>query len=154
MSEPVWLPEAAKATRELLERLKPIGFEDNRSCGVTHCVRLCQKIESGEVRGAKAHRFLGWAQCAVVSHGLAELPKMRDINRTAIGNAVALKPSFQPTHKHAEGGLYRVVSPDRVKMKIGDHWRKAVLYCDEAGNRYVRAEEDFEARFTPVELKA
>lgn len=144
-----WLPDAARETRLLLEKMTQ-SVEDNRACGLKHCIRMCKRIESEEIVGAKAHRWLGWAQCAVVAHGLASLDELKLINKDASALAKT-KIRFQPTHRHVEGGLYRVVSRDKVLMKIGAAWMEAVLYHNEAGERFVRTKEEFQQRFTPVE---
>jgi hypothetical protein len=43
---------------------------------------LC-KVVDGDITGEKAHRWLGWAQCAVVNSGAATLEDMKKINHAA-----------------------------------------------------------------------
>lgn len=151
-SGPSWIKEAARRCREALEQWKVLeGPVDQRPCGVQNAINLCKRVEEEKDVGAKAHRFLGWAQCVANAHGLLTLHEILAHVREARAAAQARSP-FEPTHRHAEGGLYRVISRDKVKMKIGAHWHEAVLYHDVEGNRYVRTKGEFEQRFT--ELKA
>lgn len=55
---------------------------------------------------------------------------------------------FNPTHKHAEGGLYQVLG--QIKVKAGFEWEPAVLYRNEEGMQFCRTEQEFGARFVPI----
>lgn len=63
---------------------------------------------------------------------------------------------FEPTHRHAAGGLYRVLD-ERLQLHLptpssdGFTWTAAVRYRDEAGNEFVRAAADFQGRFTALD---
>ena len=45
-----------------------------------HVMDMMDKIMNGEVTGEKAHRWLGWAQCAIVCTGASTLKEMIQIN--------------------------------------------------------------------------
>ena len=55
----------------------------HKEYGLNHLNTMCQKIIIGEVAGEKAHRWLGWIQCAVCIGGGATLEKLKEINRKA-----------------------------------------------------------------------
>ena len=48
-----------------------------------HVDDMLKRIETGEIKGEKAHRWLGWAQCAAVAAGTATLDDMKAINHAA-----------------------------------------------------------------------
>jgi len=48
---------------------------------VGHLRDMNEKIQSGEVQGEKAHRWLGWIQAAVYAHGCASLEDLKLINK-------------------------------------------------------------------------
>ena len=53
------------------------------SFGINHLKDMCESIINGEVTGEKAHRWLGWIQCAVCLGGGATLEFVKDINHNA-----------------------------------------------------------------------
>lgn len=53
--------------------------------------------------------------------------------------------TFQPTHRHAEGGLYRLLGPVQIHVSK-DTWVAGVRYRDAAGKQYVRILADFDER--------
>lgn len=87
--------KAAKRTRLLIENCSTLDRFPNTSgplsvgplaigpLSLNHIVMMLQKIELGEVTGEKAHRWLGWAQCATVAGGVGTLETMTDINKLA-----------------------------------------------------------------------
>jgi len=58
-----------------------------------HVIGMLESIEKGEIRGEKANRWLGWAQCAVVASGAGTLDEMKVINRSA------MERGHVPTHQ-------------------------------------------------------
>ena len=48
-----------------------------------HIIDMLERVASGEITGEKAHRWLGWAQCASVSAGVGTLEEMKNINHAA-----------------------------------------------------------------------
>lgn len=78
---------AAKATRPFLEECintmpGPILAGGNAT-SVEHLSDMLDKIESGEVAGEKAHRWLGWVQGVVCCRGGATLEEMKAVNLAA-----------------------------------------------------------------------
>jgi len=76
---------AAKATQHFVDtNLCIIGRDWPRvadeKLGYVHTMSLLESIKLGKVSDEKAHRWLGWAQCACVSAGLASLDDMKRIN--------------------------------------------------------------------------
>lgn len=53
----------------------------NHEYGRNHIEDMLNKIVSGEISGDKAHRWLGYAQAAVVFGGGASLEIMKQINK-------------------------------------------------------------------------
>ncbi|MEW8051292.1 MAG: hypothetical protein AB2754_15900 [Candidatus Thiodiazotropha endolucinida] len=51
--------------------------------GRLHVAWMLDQIESGQVSGEKAHRWLGWAQAAVVHANAGTLDEMKHINKAA-----------------------------------------------------------------------
>lgn len=56
--------------------------------------------------------------------------------------------TFTPTHRHAEGGLYRVLRA--VKVQENGLWFNALLYDNEQGEQFVRKASVFAERFTEI----
>lgn len=56
---------------------------DTTDVGYWHIVTVLENIESGEIADEKAHRWLGWAQCAIVAAGIGTLTEMKEINHKA-----------------------------------------------------------------------
>jgi len=83
---------AATAMRPFVEKCK-ISKEDlqmdkhsasgNNPTGIHHLLFMIKQIESGEVSGEKAHRWLGWIQGVVCCRGGATLEEMKAINFAA-----------------------------------------------------------------------
>jgi len=76
---------AAKATQNFIDaNLCLIGREwpevIDEKLSYTHTSFLLESIKLGKVSDEKAHRWLGWAQCACVSAGMASLEDMKRIN--------------------------------------------------------------------------
>lgn len=49
--------------------------------GLKHLHEMLDKMRDGNFSEGKMGRWLGWMQAAVVSHGVATLEDMKDINR-------------------------------------------------------------------------
>jgi hypothetical protein len=47
---------------------------------VPHQIEVLEKIINGEVTGEKAHRWIGWAQCALTINGIGDMNVYRAIN--------------------------------------------------------------------------
>lgn len=78
--------ELAKALIEQLD-WSPIVLDTiQEGCGQDHLLRILTQIADGEVSGAKAHRFIGWAQGVLCMKGLLSLDSARDLNRNVIEN--------------------------------------------------------------------
>ena len=50
---------------------------------IDHLIGMCRKIESGEVAGEKAHRWIGWIQGCLYMRGEASLDEMKELNKKA-----------------------------------------------------------------------
>ena len=73
---------AAARTQALAEKA-PFLSKNDPWVGRDHIMQMLSKIIQGEVTGEKAHRWLGWAQCAVCMGGGASLNKLKEINFTS-----------------------------------------------------------------------
>ncbi len=58
--------------------------EHHSSYGKDHLNDMCSKIINEEVECDKAHRWLGWIQCAVCIGGGATLGTLKEINSGTI----------------------------------------------------------------------
>ena len=52
----------------------------NPEYGKDHMYDMIEKIQSGEISGEKAHRWLGYIQGCVVSNGEATLDDVKNVN--------------------------------------------------------------------------
>lgn len=80
--------EAARRTREEHINIQAAPeqswpYNDYSSTGLRHVEWMLDRIEAGDVSGEKAHRWLGWAQCAIVSAEAGTLEEMKAINHAA-----------------------------------------------------------------------
>lgn len=76
---------AATAMRPFCEQMKVrtgIVFGGNAT-SIEHLFEMIEAIESGEVSGEKAHRWLGWIQGVVCCRGNATLEELKSINFAA-----------------------------------------------------------------------
>jgi hypothetical protein len=76
---------AAKATLKYAEdELSSHGHPENDhlpiELQVPHQKECLNKIINGEVKDEKAHRWFGWAQCALAANGIGDLNIYRTIN--------------------------------------------------------------------------
>ena len=69
---------AAVACRESIEKCN--APEKNDEFGKDHLRNMVNKIESGEVSGDKAHRWLGYLQGVLVVTGGTTLEDMKQVN--------------------------------------------------------------------------
>lgn len=60
---------------------------------------------------------------------------------------LARPPAFVPTHRHADGGVYRMVQRAKWKGATDTEWRWAVIYEAEDGGTYVTDDERWSDRF-------
>ena len=58
--------------------------QDSPGCTQEHIVKILEQVVYGEVTGAKAHRFIGWAQGVLCMEGYLTLNDARNINRKVI----------------------------------------------------------------------
>lgn len=56
-----------------------IDFKDP-SLQIPHQINILEQIITGEVDGEKAHRWFGWAQCALTANGIGDMNVYRAIN--------------------------------------------------------------------------
>ena len=72
--------------------------------------------------------------------------------RDALQKYIAETPQWTPTHRHAEGGEYRMVGA--VKFHAAENtWQNAILYDNSDGLSFVRLREDFLARFVALPME-
>ena len=83
MTEEVLL---AEATLGLLDWYHPDHTFDNSKpgCDKDHIRAILTQVAEGEVKGAKAQRFIGWAQGILCLEGFLTLRDARNINRKVI----------------------------------------------------------------------
>jgi len=71
---------AATETKQLAEKCNSFPMHPE-SLSRAHIIDMLTKIESSEIMGEQAHRWLGWSQAAIVAVGCANLSDMKEINR-------------------------------------------------------------------------
>ncbi len=75
---------AAKQTKRLINKHSHDGWPALPSkLGYPHVMWMLDSIQDKCVTGEKAHRWLGWAQCAAVAAGAGTLEDMKNINHKA-----------------------------------------------------------------------
>ena len=52
-------------------------------CNSPHVEYMCMEILKKNIKGRKAHRWLGWIQCAIVMGSKHTLEEMKQINKNA-----------------------------------------------------------------------
>ena len=58
--------------------------QDKPGCTRDHIVKILEQVANGEVTGAKANRFIGWAQGVLCMEGFIGLSDARNLNRKVI----------------------------------------------------------------------
>lgn len=81
-SRQVDIKVAAQETIKKLDNCNSLP-KDHPYYGTVHTRHMLDQIISGVVTGEKAHRWLGWAQCAICIGGGATLPELKVINHKA-----------------------------------------------------------------------
>lgn len=78
---------AATKTRDLILTVLPCDedWPDHPSLSKLHILEILDDIIKGVVFTDKAHRYLGWAQAAVVASTATTLDDMKEINRSSMG---------------------------------------------------------------------
>jgi hypothetical protein len=88
-----WAPQAA--AHLLLRICRRLGKNDpwptegDEALRELHVRDMLMRVANGEITGRKAHRWLGWAQCAAVAAGVGTLEDMKAINKAASDEAEA-----------------------------------------------------------------
>lgn len=77
------------------------------------------------------------------------LKVIKDFEAEAVAAVSATSPQFTPTHRHAEGGLYRVIG--MMRIQILGIWHEAVEYENAQGMRFARRANEFASRFTAID---
>jgi hypothetical protein len=91
-----WVATAATATRALVQRCTNVGISDDHpAVGLRNVEDMLHRIESGEIEGNKAHRWLGWAQAIVCAGGGATIERLKAINKTASDAAASAHVALQ-----------------------------------------------------------
>lgn len=78
------LRKAAQGTLALLFEHTEGAWPAEGPCGKAHVTDMLHSIEDGTIAGEKAHRWLGWAQCAIVASGGGALDDMKAISVAAL----------------------------------------------------------------------
>tara|TARA_Y100000310_G_C20689941_1_gene821578 strand:+ start:4049 stop:4333 length:285 start_codon:yes stop_codon:yes gene_type:complete len=73
---------AAVDCRKFIECSK--APKSNSEFSKDHLYKMVEKIQNGHVSGEKAHRWLGWLQCAVVVFEGATFSEMKLINSSRV----------------------------------------------------------------------
>ena len=74
---------AARNTRLQLQTRPEATWPTHGALSFSHVQDMLLRVELGELVGEKAHRWLGWAQCATVAAGAGTLDEMKAINHAA-----------------------------------------------------------------------
>lgn len=74
---------AAGMTLEHFNLTEYPGARDPEGKSVNHAIWLLRELKAERTSENKAHRWLGWAQCILVFHGLGTLEDMKQINKAA-----------------------------------------------------------------------
>jgi hypothetical protein len=88
-----------------------------------HVAEMLGKISSGEISGYKAHRWLGWAQAAIVAAEVVTLEDMKAVNMLA-------SQSVKGTHPPAQSGE----APQRALVEADAFAKELVAVVDEYRN--------------------
>lgn len=73
----------AKRMEGLIEQSDDLPNQ-HEAYGKEHLYEMVDKIKSGDVGGEKAHRWLGWLQCAICMGGGATLEEIKDETREVV----------------------------------------------------------------------
>ena len=73
---------AARETLKLVHKAKKLPSEHTQY-GRDHIKNMLERIYFVEIEGEKAHRWLGWAQCAICLGEGATLNELKEINHHA-----------------------------------------------------------------------
>lgn len=116
------------------------------ACRPEHLYSMLDKMDSGEVAGEKAHRWLGWIQGVVCMYGVSSLERMKEINKGANWDLPSALDSqeggqhykslaIQPVqYMHANqldyfrGAAVKYVTRDKTKGKAEDI-KKVIHFC-------------------------
>lgn len=71
-------------------------------------------------------------------------------DRLMLAAMTALR-EWTPTHTHADGGEYRMVSECHIHTGISE-WTDGVIYESKHGSVYVRPAGEFANRFQPLQV--
>lgn len=74
---------AATQTKRKVSDFRSPNWSVDGPLSQHHIHYMLWMIETERISGEKAHRWLGWAQAAVVSAGAGTLDEMKEINRNA-----------------------------------------------------------------------
>lgn len=81
MKEDIAIVEVAKETIKVLDYVDPLKFDNTGDRSYGHLLAILTSVQQGKVVGTKAHRFVGWAQCAISDYMNTNSQLFRDINR-------------------------------------------------------------------------
>jgi hypothetical protein len=119
--------KAAQETLKLVVYLpEDKTIDQDAWCNRPHVKWMLHEIVEGRVRGEKAHRWLGWAQCCVYMFGGAESDTLKKINREAKfseGSSEVkktLEDVIQECAKVAGGHVNRITGSDEYWKGRGD----------------------------------
>ena len=71
---------AAEKCLALIHNTNIEEWLNDHSLNKAHITNMITLIQTEEIVGEKAHRWLGWVQCAIVASGHATLEDMKNIN--------------------------------------------------------------------------
>ncbi len=75
--------KAAESTLHIVIVTQNGRWPDGGELSQAHIAHLLVNIRDKVVTGEKAHRWLGWAQCAATAAGVTTLEEMKAVNHAA-----------------------------------------------------------------------
>jgi len=78
-----WVLEAASTSIEYSFRIDSVPIRDPDGLTENHAIWLLVEVANNHVSGAKAHRWLAWAQCILTKADRLTLEMCKSINKAA-----------------------------------------------------------------------
>ena len=81
MDEDIEVTRVAKEVSKILDYIDDAVFPVSGDKSYDHLYLMLNEVHSGEVIGCKAHRYIGWVQCAICFYTNTNSEVFRDLNR-------------------------------------------------------------------------
>lgn len=81
MEDDIDVKKVAIETIVILDYIDDDVLPEDGSQSYDHLYLILNDVRTGLVTGTKAHRYIGWAQCAISIYTRTNLALFRDLNR-------------------------------------------------------------------------